>query len=215
MYEKILQKLMEQRGTTSIVSDRTLEALAKSLSTVITTDELLTASDLTEAIKSMAGNINAYTADAVKTALSKKAEPAPVELPSGAGAVPDAKPAEEKVPSWAESLVKRLDALDNQKVKETRLSKVQEILNGMPDFYKKTAQSGFNRMTFENDETFETYLTEVKTTADTFAQAVRESGLNKLIPDKNVKPPVETGETSELSEARALVKKQAGQNKQN
>ena len=49
MFEKILQKLKAQRGTTSNVSDKSLEDLAKSLVTVITTDELLNAMDLSAA----------------------------------------------------------------------------------------------------------------------------------------------------------------------
>ena len=46
MYEKILQKLKEQRGDTSNVSDRTLQDLAKTLEGFITTDDLLETMDM-------------------------------------------------------------------------------------------------------------------------------------------------------------------------
>ena len=68
MYEKILQKLKTQRGTTSNVSDRSLEDMAKSYELIIKDDEALNALDFTKIIQSLDGNISKIAADAAKKA---------------------------------------------------------------------------------------------------------------------------------------------------
>ncbi len=224
MLEKILQKLKEQRGTTSNVSDRSLEALAKSLVILITTDEILAVADLSTAIESIDGNINHYTAEAVKKAkdaedvekakkatelaVKKAAEKAKKDKEKGTGTKT------EETPEWAKTIMEQnqkfsedLIALKQEKVTSTRSDQLNKIVKELPEYLANPIKESFKTASFENDEAFSTYLQQVEKSGKTFEQAAKEQGLNTSTPSVNVHVPEETGETSELADARKLVNK--------
>jgi hypothetical protein len=217
MYEKILQKLKEQRGTTSTVSDRSLEDLARSLEPIITTDEILGLANLTNAIKSIEGNISHYTKqqlEKIKADEKKAAEDAAKKAAEKAKAEGDKKDtiltAEQLaglIKDAIAPLATELAGLKQEKTTNSRVEKLQAILKGLPDFYTKPLLAGFVRTSFTDDTEFDTYLGEVTSNRDAFNQAAKEQGLNTFVPVADVKKPVETGETPEMASAREILQK--------
>ncbi len=234
MYEKIVQKLKEQRGTTSNVSDRSLEDLAKSLETVITTDEILAVADLTKAIESLDGNISYYASGAVKKAkdieeAEKANEATKLAAKKAAEKVKKEAGKKDDTPDWAKALFEGVDelreqnkthsanllALKNEKVTSTRSDKLNTIIKDLPDYVKDPIKEGFKTASFTNDEAFSTYLQQVEKSRKTFEQAAKEQGLNTNVPTVIVQKPVDTGETSEIADARKLVNKNKKENATN
>ena len=217
MFEKILQKLKTQRGATSMVSDRSLEDLARSLETVITTDDLLNKADFTTAIKSLEGNINHQIAERVKAVeeLKKKADDDASKKKADEEAKKQKKvegKVDDEPPAWAQQLLennKKLSdeilAIKNGKVTESRVETLKKTLEGMPDYYTKPILAGFSRLSFTDDTQFTDYVKEVQTNSVAFVQTAKENGLNIAAPAKDVQKPVETGETGILAEARKLT----------
>lgn len=218
MFEKILQKLKDNKGNNLGVSDRTLEDLARTLEPVITTDEQLNAYSADKAINTIAGNINFEAAEAVKRQQDKVKADAEAErkrkeaeeAAKNKGGSP--KPGEE-VPTWAQNLIdqneamtKRLDGMQVEKAMATRKQQLEASLKDTPDYYRNSLIEGFDRLNFENDDQFGEYLKGVETNRDSFIQQAKEQGLNTSKPRRDVEVPEETGETSELSEARKLVR---------
>lgn len=223
MYEKILSKLMAQRaslvattGKTSNVSDRSLQDLAKALSAIITTDDVLTTVDLSAAIASIDGNINHYT----KTQLQKmKDEEAQLKADAGnkeaaeiarkkaeAEGKPDIKgEVAAAIQAAMEPLMKEISGLKGAKISGDRSEKLNTILKTAPDAFKAPILASFKRMNFETDEDFSAFTTEITTSRDAFLQSAKELGLPFTIPVPNPKIPVDTGETKELGQARKIA----------
>jgi len=200
MYEKILQKLKTQRGTTSNVTDRSLEDLAKSLVTVITTDEILAVADLSGAITSIDGNINHYTAEQIKALDQTKAD----EVAKKAKEEDDKKIADDlikakggdEVPSWAQSLIDQnkitsdaLAQLKGEKITNTRSEQLQVVLKDAPEAFKTMATTNFNQMQFTDDSAFETFKESTKTNLEGFNQLAKEKGMDFSTPKVNVNKP--------------------------
>ena len=230
MYEKILQKLKDQRGATSNVSDRSLEDLAKSLVTIITTDEILALANLTEAIESIDGNINHYTAEAVKKAKEEEEKEAKKATELAAKKAEEARKKKagtktEDPPEWMETMKTIMEqnqkisddliALKQEKVTSTRGTQLNTVLKDLPEYLANPIKESFKKTAFENDEAFSTYLQQVEKSGKTFEQAAKEQGLNTTAPSVTVKVPEDTGETTELSDARKLVNKQKEKNAAN
>lgn len=220
MYEKILQKLKEQRGDPSNVSDRTLQDLAKNLEAYITTDDLLKAMDMTTHIISMDGNINFHTADQVKKLEAKRQKNSKKETDlddSNKKIIEDdSSKKQEEVPVWAKGLMEtnktlanKLDKFEADKTTSTREVTLKKSFKDLPEFYTKPIAAGFKNMSFEDDEAFETYLTDVNSSGEAFKLAAKEQGLNTSKPDVNIKKIDEpTGETNDLADARKIVKEE-------
>lgn len=203
MYEKILQKLKEQKGTTSNVSDRTLEDLARSLETIINTDELLEKADLTNAIKSIDGNINHYTAKQVEEAKKNfkpeiKPEVKPVEKKSTDPKNVDIK---DMISEALSPLVTEINSLKTEKVTQSRSEILQDKLKETPLIFKDATLNGFKRMRFETDEDFNSYLSEVEESAKGAIQEAKEKGLNTSVPPVNVQKPDLEEVTPEMQKA--------------
>ena len=220
MLEKILQKLKTQRGNTSNVSDRSLEDLAKSYETVITTDEILAKADFKKAIDSIDGNINNYTAGAITRAKEKEA----ADLLAKKEADEAAKRAEKlklkdedkddknPTPVWAEALLEsnklmtdRLAKLETDKTTTTRKQQLEQTLKDTPDYFKNPLLESFKRTNFETDEDFTAYAGQIKTTSESFIQTAKEQGLLKTTPKADVRVPTEDGQTPELGDALKLI----------
>ena len=222
MYEKILQKLKKQRdelnaqkGTKSNVSDRSLGDLAKSLETIISTDEILEKADFTNSIASIDGNINHYTAEQVKSAETKavedfkKSEAERIkkeedEKAKGgqAGGQENEQPDIAKLIQDAiKPVVDELNGLKNKEMTKTRSQILEEKLKETPVIFRNATLSGFNRMTFKDDEEFNSYIAEVEISAATAIQEGKEKGLNTQTPNTNVKPKDPYEVTPEMQKA--------------
>ena len=230
MLEKILTKLKLQRGQTSNVSDRTLADLAKSLETIITTDALLEAMDLTASIESFNGNINHYTADAFKKDAEAKeakkiAEQKALDEKKAADLLAAATnqqaqgtttsdPNAELIKTLLEQnkqIMSTLTGLQGEKVTSTRVTQLDAALKGLPDYIAKPIKSTF-KDNFENDEAFSAYLTTVSDSRKQFEQAANEQGLNTSTPPP-AKPAVKDELTGIFAEAFAAHDEQNKENK--
>ena len=229
MFEKILQKLKQQRGQTSNVSDRSLEDLAESLALVITTDEVLEKADFTDAITSLDGNINHYTADAVKKAQQSAQEAAEKKKKEDEDAAKKKKTETEQtsdeMPAWAKTLMEQNEKLTNnfetlrtEKATSTRRDQLKKSFvdkdgNELPEFYTKPILEAFDNTKFEDDTAFDNYLNSIKTNNESFTQHVAENGIKFGVPKKDAETPEDTGETEVLGDARKMINKQKEESK--
>ena len=199
MYEKILQKLKLQRGTTSNVSDRSLEDLAKALETLIIDDASLEKADLTNAIKSIDGNISNYTAEAVKNI--KKEEPVKNTDPVKAPEQKKEEPQNEELKTLMDAvkqLSEKLGAIEGEKATLTRKEKLSEKLKETPTLFKAAVLKSFERQTFKDDQDFDNYLVEIEEQSKTAIQEGKEKGLAFGSPGANVHKPDSEGVSPEM-----------------
>lgn len=203
MYEKILQKLKSQRGSNNQVTDKTLEAKAKTLESLITTDEILATVDFTDEIASMQGNIGHIASEAVKNAgteaeklQAKKAQEEADKLAAEKLALTHKG---EEAPEWAKAIIEQnkknaetLAALQGEKITTTRSEKLNEILKEAPKAFKDQVISNFNQMQFADDDAFNAFTETTKTNFDGFKQLASEQGLSFSTPSLDVKPEPKT-----------------------
>nr|WP_288892928.1 hypothetical protein [uncultured Alistipes sp.] len=76
-------------------------------------------------------------------------------------------------------ITKRLEAIEGGKIADSRLAQVQEIAKKAGGMFEKNILKTFNRMTFESDEDFQSYLDETKADVDTYVQENSNEGLGK------------------------------------
>jgi len=225
MYEKILQKLKIQRGTTSNVSDRSLEDLAKSLESIITTDEILQKAELSSAIKSIDGNISHYTSDVLRKVKEKeeadKAKAAQEENTRKTREEETKKKQKEGIPDYildimaqnkaSQEALSQLNAdlltLRMEKTDTTRQDKLNKMLTGLPAYLSNPIITSFKSAKFDTEESFSSYLSAIESDTKAFVQAAKEQGLNTISPKSEVKLPELNGETPELRDARVLINK--------
>ena len=219
MYESILLKLKAQRDALtaaaelrgavgSRVSDRTLEAMAKSLAVAVTTQEQVDTMDLTEAINGMDGNIahvaskevNAYKATVQEPA--KPAKPAkPVETPK----TDEVDPAVKALTEQVAALTATLSGLTAKSQHEQRKTQFEATLNGLPPIVAEPLKNAFAKMQFESDEDFTQHLGTITNTKATYEQSVKEGRLPSMVPLKEVEKPVNNGTTPDLAKALKLA----------
>jgi hypothetical protein len=202
MLEKILQKLKAQRGTTSVISDKSLEDIAKSLVAIIATDEILNIFDFAPVLTSLDGNVNSYTAEAVKKAKEAvkpqdKKDPI-IEL------IKEPEKADD-TPEWAKALLEQnkvlvgeINVLKGDKIVKTRTEKLDAILKETPDIYRNTVLKSFNRATFTDEEDFNGYLAEIQEESKTVIQEGREKGLAFSAPSATITKPDPDGISPEM-----------------
>lgn len=227
MFEKIFQKLKDQRAANSSISDRTLETLARTVESLITTDEILATYNAKTAIDELEGNIRHIASEAVKTSQTKKEQ----EAKDKAKKEQDKKAADEaakkangdkEIPEYMKTLMEqnallaeslktintKVEAMENNTTTNSRAAKLNKALEGVPEYLANPINSSFKVATFENDDSFNTFLTGIEESTTNFKEAAKKQGLNTFAPSTEVKKPVDTGQTPELENARALVNKQ-------
>jgi hypothetical protein len=218
MLEKILQKMKSQRGKTSNVTDRSLQDLAKTYESFITTDEQLETADFSPAIASLDGNINKYTADAVTKEKADRQKAIDEAVAKAKGTTPtteEKKPEEgQETPEWVQALIDKtkkleesLNSLQGERTATVRQQQLQEVLKGTPDYFQKPIVTGVTRLQFNTEEEFTEYIETVKQTRTDFEQAAKEQGLNTAAPGTDRKPTGNNGQTDALATARELANK--------
>lgn len=227
MFEKIFQKLKEQRAANSSVSDRTLETLARTLETLITTDEILATYNAKTAVDELEGNIRHIASEAVKMAQEKKEKEAKDKAEKEAkkkAADEAAKKANggKEQPEYVTALMEqnrllaeslqninaKVEGMEKNTITNSRAAKLAKKLEGVPEYLATPIKNSFKVATFENDDSFNNFLTEIEGSTTAFKEAAKKQGLNTFAPSTEVKPPKETGQTPELEKARELVNKQ-------
>lgn len=186
MYDEILEKLKEQRGENSQVSDITLGKMAKRFSKYITTAEDLEKEDFTEDIENVQGNIG-HIAKQVKEDTEKNLK---VNKPKDLVIKQEEKKENESMsPEVAallkqnEQILKELSGIKGEKITETRVDSLNQLLENAPDYYKSQVISGFQNMKFETNEDFDAFKDVTKGNFDKFVQSAKEDGLNKYMPE--------------------------------
>lgn len=72
----------------------------------------------------------------------------------------------------------KLNGIEGEKVKTSRLEQMTEKLTGVPETFKTQKLNDFNRMNFESDEQFAEYLTETETNIVAFNQELADNGMS-------------------------------------
>lgn len=92
---------------------------------------------------------------------------------------------DDKTPAWAKALIESNKALENkikaiegEKVATTRTQKLESILEEikMPEKMRSTYRRTVGKMNFENDEEFETFLTEMKDEVEPLVAEIIQKG---------------------------------------
>lgn len=202
MKDKIKEKLKTLMDKTS-VSERTIDDLADSFSSLIT-DETLETFDFSKVIKSLDGNINAVVA---KVATTPKVESKKVEEVK----TPEHLKADGTVDELAKlkndlaNMQKELENTRIAKIESERAFKFKENIKSLPDNLKTVFEKSFSKMKFNEDTDFDTYLTEIQPDISSLIQASNLSGLNGSAPNAVVKPVVNDGQDSILASALKAV----------
>jgi len=212
MYEKILSKLKNQRdslkqaGKTSNVSDRTLETIAKSYEPVVTTDDSLTGFDFTNLIESLDGNINHVSSEAVKKV---KTTTPPITT------TPNTTPSEEnplmkqlqELSTLVGSLSQEVASLKTGTKKNQQLEVLKNVLANTPAYFTTPIIKSFEKLDFKDEDEFNEYVNDVKTSKETFIQSAKEQGLNTFSTPNPPKQEVNNGQTADLQKAQEVLRK--------
>lgn len=194
MKQKLLELLTAKflgKGTTR---KDTLARLASAFATQCTTEEeaqalidKVTVEQVTDFEKEHRSEVDSEIAKATKTALdnaekSKGGEgagdPEPKKEEGGSSDPTDiASIVSAAIEKATAPLVQEIATIKAGKTTETRLSRMEEVLKDVNPELKAKTLKDFGRMSFENDESFEEYLTETTTDIQTINQTIVNQGL--------------------------------------
>lgn len=189
------QKLLELLNTRFLgkgVRKDVLARLATAYSLQITTEEeaqalveKLTDEQVTEFQKELRSEVDSEIAKATKTALENAGkskggegdpEPGKDEGVNG-GEESDIAKALKQIAETQKTLADEINSIKAGKTTETRLSRMEEVLKDVNPELKAKTLKDFGRMSFENDESFEEYLTETTSDIQTINQTIVNQGL--------------------------------------
>ena len=191
------QKLLELLNTRFLgkgVRKDVLARLATAYSLQITTEEeaqalveKLTDEQVTEFQKELRSEVDSEIAKATKTALENAGkgkggegagDPEPKKEEGGnGGEESDIAKALKQIAETQKTLADEINSIKAGKTTETRLSRMEEVLKDVNPELKAKTLKDFGRMSFENDESFEEYLTETTTDIQTINQTIVNQGL--------------------------------------
>lgn len=170
MKDKILLALRNKYKNLGL-GEKILEGIADVLA-LTTTDETQIdnavngVETLAKGFQSDADRIRTEAATKAKAEKEKGAEPAKAEPTK-----------EDETPSWAKGLIERLDRIETGKTTESRKSILEGKLKDAAPSVKAKILKDFQRMIFEKDEDFDSYLTETETDLTNLNQDFANQGL--------------------------------------
>ena len=218
MFEKILQKLKQQRGQNLQVTDKTLEAMAKTLANIVKDDETLNGIDFSEQINSLQGNIG-HIAKQVKEDTSKQFEgyvkpnPTPTPTPTP-NPTPNDPPKQgddiaaivaNAIKTAVSPLQEQIAKMQGEKITTTRSQELNDLLKDAPKAYKDSVLAGFSKAQFADDEDFNAFKETQKVNYEGFQQMAKESGITFPTSSAGVKKPVDDGRDSTLASAAKVI----------
>lgn len=195
MKQKLLELLTAKflgKGTTR---KDTLARLASAFATQCTTEEeaqalidKVTVEQVTDFEKEHRSEVDSEIAKATKTALENASKgksgegdqnPEPKKEEGGSSDPTDiASIVAAAIEKANAPLLQEINSIKAGKTAETRLSQINDILKDVKDeTLKNTISKNFHRMSFENDEEFAEYLTEIQTDVTTSNQTFTNQGL--------------------------------------
>lgn len=208
------QKLLELLNTRFLgkgVRKDVLARLATAYSLQITTEEeaqalveKLTDEQVTEFQKELRSEVDSEIAKATKTALENagkskggEGDPEPKKEEGGNSDPADiASIVANAIEKATAPLLQEINSIKAGKTTETRLSRMEEVLKDVNPELKAKTLKDFGRMSFENDESFEEYLTETTSDIQTINQTIVNQGLAGHQPGNG-----EAGKGGKLSDA--------------
>lgn len=212
MFEKILQKLKQQRGQNIQVTDKTLEAMAKTWANIVKDDETLNGIDFSEQINSLQGNIG-HIAKQVKEDTSKQFEgyikpnqtpnPNPTPQPND-----QPKPGDDiaaLIKQALSPLQEQIEKMQGEKITTTRSQELNDLLKDAPKAYKDSVLAGFSKALFADDDDFNAFKETQKMNYEGFQQMAKESGITFPTSSAGVKKPVDDGRDSTLASAAKVI----------
>lgn len=193
MKHKLLE-LLNARFLGKGVRKDVLARLATAYSLQITTEEeaqalveKLTDEQVTEFQKELRSEVDSEIAKATKTALENAGkgkggegagDPEPKKEEGGSSDPTDiASIIAAAIEKANAPLLQEINSIKAGKTTETRLSRMEEVLKDVNPELKAKTLKDFGRMSFENDESFEEYLTETTTDIQTINQTIVNQGL--------------------------------------
>jgi len=164
-------------------SDKAFDGVADYLSQTVAddaTDEVIETAigGVENLLKAFQGDIDSRVNAAVERARKEASKPTKQDNggdPDPKKDEPDNKP--DDVPEWAKTLITAVSELKNGKTTETRKQALEAKLKDAPDSYKNKILKDFNRMKFDTDEEFNTYLTETEEDLKVAVQELADQGL--------------------------------------
>lgn len=194
MKQKLLELLTAKflgKGTTR---KDVLARLASAFATQCTTEEeaqalidKVTVEQVTDFEKEHRSEVDSEIAKATKTALENAGkgkggegagDPEPKKEEGGSSDPTDiASIVAAAIEKANAPLLQEINSIKAGKTTETRLSRMEEVLKDVNPELKAKALKDFGRMSFENDESFEEYLTETTTDIQTINQTIVNQGL--------------------------------------
>lgn len=186
--DKIKTKLKELFPNLNLSKER-VEAIAKAVNSGITEEE---------AIETQLNLVNSVTPfaelarldDVERNFKSRKPETPPAPVPA-----PETKQ-DDEIPAWAKALVESNKELKEQlagqqvaTLKEKRTATFKASIKDLPKEMQELRLKSFNRMSFENDEDFNEYITDTTAEVSAHVQAEKDSqnsGYRPQTPSKDV-----------------------------
>lgn len=179
MKEKILQALKNKYKNLGL-GDKALESIATMLAT--TTTEEAQIETAVAGVEDLAKGFQSE-ADRIRTEATRKAQEAAQQKKDdkgdqgGQGGV---KGGGEDIPAWAKTLVdsipaltQKIETLEKGSVSKTRQQVLEEKLKDAPESFRKSALASFNRMNFESDDDFNSYVQETHENAQEIAKHIK------------------------------------------
>lgn len=193
MKDKILAALRNKYKNLGL-GEKVLEGIADMLA--VTTTEETQIDNAVNGVESLAKSFQS-DADRIRTEAAAKAK---AEQSKGAEP-PKSEPPKEEIPAWfkgfSDSLTSRLDAIESGKTTESRKSILEGKLKDAAPSVKAKILKDFQRMSFEKDEDFDSYLAETETDLTTLNQDFANNGLA----NGHVPPVAGAGATEKAIEA--------------
>lgn len=179
MKDKILASLRNKYRNLGL-SEKILEGIADLL--VVTTTEESQIETAVAGVETLAKGFQG-DADRIRTEATQKAK-AEQQKQQG-GEQPKQEPEQQSdVPAWAKSLIdsnkalnEKLSAFEKGKTTSTRKEVLEQKLKDAPAAIKAKTLKDFERMQFETDEDFNSYLTETETDLGVVVQEFANKGL--------------------------------------
>ena len=110
------------------------------------------------------------------------------------------------MPAWAKSLVEanekltnELAAIKGEKTKATREAALSKALKGVPEAFKSRYTKDFSRLTFKDDEDFNSWISEVTTEA---ADIAKNYGTSRFSAPKSQAKPTNNEDINPFLKAR-------------
>ncbi|MGV0964906.1 hypothetical protein [Empedobacter falsenii] len=207
MKQKLLELLTAKflgKGTTR---KDTLARLASAFATQCTTEEeaqalidKVTVEQVTDFEKEHRSEVDSEIAKATKTALDNagkgkggegagEGNPKPETEENKGGEESEIAKALKQIAETQTLLSNEIANIKAGKTTETRLSRMEEVLKDVNPELKAKTLKDFGRMSFENDDSFEEYLTETTTDIQTINQTIINQGLSNHQPSFGSKAP--------------------------